>query len=229
MNVFKDIKPPKVIFETDSKYNGHIQIIEVGHTRKLAVDGVIQSVNWDSPSINSLVWGNMADLIEEQVPNATNLLMFGLGGGSMQHLLSQKMPQLSIVSVEIDPIMVEVAKNYFDLDKIQNHKVIVEDALRAIVEPEKHGLEYGTFDVIVVDIYCGEKYPDLGKSGNFLANLKKLAAGGGLVVFNRIYVTHHQEEVNVFIESLSEFFTSVEIKTVAGKTNSDNVLIYCRA
>jgi hypothetical protein len=66
----------------------------------------------------------------------------------------------------------------------------------------------------------------LGKSGNFIAAVKRLVRPGGLIIFNRIYSEAHQEDVNIFIDYVSSFFGNVKNLVVAGYTNSDNVLIY---
>jgi len=228
MTVFEGIKLPKTIYEVDSKYNGKISVIEVGQTRKLSVDGVVQSVNWDSPNASRQVWGRLVDNLHEQMPGLRSVLVLGLGGGSMHHLMSKKFPGIHITSVEIDKVMVDVAKKYFSLDDIPNHRIIVDDALKVIAVPEEFGISHNSFQAVIVDIFCGQKYPDLGASGNFFAGVKNLVIPGGLVVFNRIYLQHHQEEVDHFIDSLEGFFSSIKSVIIAGRTNSDNVIVFCR-
>ena len=146
----------------------------------------------------------------------------------MAHLISQKFPNAEIVAVEIDPVMVDIAKKYFDVDSIPNLRIITDDALRVVIEPDEFGLEENYFDALIVDIFIGEKYPDLGKSGNFISALKRLVRPGGLTIFNRMYREHHQDDVHIFIDYVSDFFSTVKNLVVAGYTNSDNVLIYCR-
>jgi hypothetical protein len=80
----------------------------------------------------------------------------------------------------------------------------------------------------VVDIYCGDKFPDLGDTGNFLASLNRLLTPGGLAIFNRIYLESHQDDVDHFVNDLEDFFTDIDTLTIAGKTNSDNILIFGR-
>lgn len=229
MTVFDGIKLPKTIYEVDSQFNGKISVIEVGSTRKLSVEGVVQSVNWDSPNAGRQVWGRLVENLYEQMPELKTALVLGLGGGSMQHLMSQKFPGIHITSVEIDKVMVEVAQKYFGLDDIPNHRVIVGDALKVIAVPEEYGIANNSMQAVIVDIFCGQKYPDLGSSGNFFACVKNLVVPGGLVVFNRIYLEHHQEQVNQFIDSLETFFSNIKSVVIAGRTNSDNVIIFCRA
>lgn len=228
MSVWDNIKLPKTIYQTSSQYSGNIEVWQVGQTTKLVAEGTVQSVNWDSPTAGKMVFGQVVELIKENEPNAKRVLILGLAGGAMQHLLTKAIPGIEIVSVEIDKVMVEVAKNYFHLDEIPNHKIIIDDACRVIVEPEEHGLTPQYFDVAVVDIYCGDKFPDLGRSGNFFASLKRMVCPGGLVIFNRIYLEDHQYEVDMFTEDLGEFFHDIDTRTIAGKTNSDNILIFGR-
>ncbi len=228
MSVFDSLKYPKVIYEVDSKLNGKIRVIEVGKTRKLIANNVLQSVNEASPSCPKIFSGKAAELIVREAPNAKRILMLGLGGGTVASILSKKLPEAQIVSVEFDPVMVDVAKKYFGLDSINNHRVIEADALRVVVEPEEFDLAQGSFDVLFVDIFVGDQYPDLGRTGNFIAALKRLVTSGGLIVFNRIYTEEHQEDVNNFVNQVEEFLGDTKSEVVAGYTNSDNILVYGR-
>jgi spermidine synthase len=226
MSIFDGLKMPKVIFETDSKLNGRIRIVDVGSTRKMIVGNTIQSINPDSPSCPKLYWGQMADSIKERFTEIQNILILGLGGGTLAHLLSRAYPEAVITSVEYDEVMIQTAKDYFNVDKIPNHKIIHEDALRLVVEPEENGIIPGSLDLVIVDILNGDKFPDLGKTGNFISAAKRLIKPGGHIVFNSIYTESFQEDVNIFVNSLENYFNDVETEVVAGYTNSDNLLIF---
>lgn len=228
MSVFEGISFPKVIFETTSEYNGNIQVIEVGRTRKLSVSNFVQSVNVDSPVVPKMFWGKVVKVLKENEPNLQSILILGLGGGTMQHLIARTFPGISITSVEIDPVMVDVAKQFFDVDKIPRHRIIVDDACRVIALPEEFGISGHSFNALIVDIYCGDQYPDLGKSGTFFDGLSNIVIPGGLIAFNRLYIHSHQEDVNHFIEMVEDYLHDVKSVIIAGKTNSDNVLIFGR-
>lgn len=228
MNIFTGLQTPKTIFEADSKYNGHIKVVEFGNIRRIVVDNISQSVSYFSKSVERLYWGKVVQILKENFVQLDSALLLGLGGGTLVHLINKQYPNCAITSVEIDQTMVDIAYKFFDLNSVPGHNVIVEDAMRVVVEPEEHGLSGAMFNTLIVDIYVGEKYPDLGKSGNFIAAIKRLVRPGGLVIFNRIYREHHQEDVNIFIDYVSGFFTNVKNLVVAGYTNSDNVLIYAK-
>jgi len=83
-------------------------------------------------------------------------------------------------------------------------------------------------DVLIVDIFNGDKFPDLGKTGNFITAIKKLVKPGGFLVFNRIYKEEYQEDVKIFIDNLGNYIKDIESEVVAGYTNSDNIIIFGR-
>ena len=228
MSIFEGVRPPKIIAEFESKYNGKISVIQAGKTIKLSVNSVVQSINWDSESAQKMYWGTLVEILKKETPALSSVLVLGLAGAALQHLISRAFTNASIVSVEIDPVMVEVGKKYFGIDTIANHRIIVDDACRIVVEPEKFGLAEGTFDTLIVDICCGSEYPDLGDTGNFIARSRQLVKSGGLMVFNRIYLDDYQDEVNNFISVISEYVQDVKTEVIAGKTNSDHILIYGR-
>ncbi len=226
MSVFDGLKMPKIIFETDSELNGRIRIVDVGSTRKMVVGNTIQSINPDSPACPKLYWGQMSDSIKERFTDIQNILILGLGGGTLAHLLSRSYPEVDITSVEYDEVMIKLAKEYFYVDKIPNHRIIHEDALRIVIEPEENDIAPSSLDLLIVDVLNGDKYPDLGKTGNFISAVKRLIRPGGHIVFSRIYTEFFQEEVNIFVDSLENYFSEVETEVVAGYTNSDNLLIF---
>ncbi len=225
---FQGLVIPKVIYSAQSKFSGQVDVIKVGETLKIRVDTIDQSLSANSPSARRLVWGRVIDVLKQNQPELKNILILGLGGATVQHFISQDFPQTEIVSVDIDPVMKDIAQKYFDLDKIPNHRVIIDDACRVIIEPENYNLENEKFEVVFVDIYIGQNYPELGKSGNFIEAVKRMAVPGGLIIINRIYTKNHQDDVNDFIDFLEDFLHDIQTYVVAGYTNSDNVLIYGR-
>lgn len=228
MSIFSGIELPRTLYKTQSPLSGDIEVLQIGNTRRLRVNRTTQSLNPDSPYVDRMVWGRAVRLIQEEEPNFKSILILGLGGGTMQHILAQRFQDIHITTVDIDPVIVDVAKQYFDVDKIPNHNIIVEDACRVIIDPEHFKLHPQSFDVVMVDIMIGSVYPDLGTSGNFLAHVCKMAAPAGLVVINRLYLEDHQEEVNQFIDNVHNFLHDVKSIIIPGKTNSDNILIYGR-
>lgn len=226
MSVFEGLSIPRVIYKTHSDINGDIEVLQEGNTRRLRVNNVTQSINFDSPLAQQMCWGWMVEIIKGEQPDLKSILILGLGGGTVQHLVAAEFPGVYIVSVDIDPVMVDVASKYFNVDKIPNHKILIEDACRIIVEPEEFELGFRSFNAVVVDIYCGMDYPELGKSGNFLSHVAKMTMKEGLVMINRVYLEDYQRDVDIFVDQVENFLRDVKTVVVPGKTNADNMLIY---
>lgn len=229
MSVYAEfIKEPKVLYQTHSDFNKFIEVIEVGTTRKMIVGNTIQSVNFDSQRAEKHVWGQLVNIIKANEDHVSRALILGLGGGTMQKLLSNSFPDVEITSVEIDPKVVEIAENYFYVKEIPNHRIINDDAFRVIAEPESFDIPDHYFDVAIIDIFHGTEYPELGRSGQFITGVNRLVRPGGLVMFDQLYGLEHQDAVHHFEHILNEHLLGVKSYTVAGKTNADNIIIYGR-
>ncbi|HEX9571234.1 MAG TPA: fused MFS/spermidine synthase, partial [Burkholderiales bacterium] len=95
--------------------HGAIEIVEEGGVRVLQIGGdAIQSaMRVDAPDRIELdyVQAMMAFLLFR--PKPREVLMVGLGGGSMARFIHQRMPNVRVSVVEIDPGVVTVARRYF--------------------------------------------------------------------------------------------------------------------
>src|SRR3979490_3054946 len=104
-----------------------IEIVEEDGVRVLQIGGnAIQSaMRLDAPARIELdyVRAMMAFLLFR--PNPRDVLLVGLGGGSMARFIHQRMPKTRVSVVEIDPGAVTVARRYFQFP--------AEDALLEIV------------------------------------------------------------------------------------------------
>lgn len=81
-------------------------------------------------------------------------LVLGLGGGAIPRLLQRGNPGLTVDIVEIDPQMVEVAREYFAFRPANDLRVIVDDACRFI-----EAAPPASYDMVVLDAYLGMQMP----------------------------------------------------------------------
>ncbi|KJH48662.1 hypothetical protein DICVIV_05221 [Dictyocaulus viviparus] len=111
------------------------------------------------------------------------VLCIGLGAGYMD-----------ITVVELDPVMVQIARKWFGLKEDHRHRVIVEDGLKYMEEATEHGV---TFDVIYLDACTTQKHVDLTSNcpvGSFLTEdaammLSKMTRTRGVLVVNVLSLT----------------------------------------
>lgn len=209
----------KLLYEVESSISGKIKIIQDGPERRLVVGGLNQSINADAPDVEERIWGVLA---QTQTSNLKiqNSLILGLGGGTVAHLLTKRFGPISIDAVEIDPMMVEVGKKFFNFDKLPNLNIIIADAVSVVQNPSDYFLLPNAYCLIIVDLYCGSHYPPEAESLSFLAGLKRLTHPSGVVVFNRISGGKDSE----FEEKLRKSFGGFEKKLVPSKFGGENIV-----
>ena len=88
--MFTSLQLPKLIFKTKSQYNGEIKVYETGDAYKLSVGGIVQSVSKNTKTVWKRVWGHIVNVLEEEKSDAKSILLLGLGGGTIPHLISEK-------------------------------------------------------------------------------------------------------------------------------------------
>ena len=85
-------------------------------------------------------------------PQMSNVLMIGLGGGSTQRAFQRHCPEVAVETVEIDPVVVQVAKDYFQFQETPTLKVHVSDGRTFLRRSQKK------YDVILMDAYMRNRY-----------------------------------------------------------------------
>uniref|UniRef100_A0A915Q740 Methyltransferase type 11 domain-containing protein n=1 Tax=Setaria digitata TaxID=48799 RepID=A0A915Q740_9BILA len=80
------------------------------------------------------------------------LLVLGLGGGVLPSFLHIKFPSISVVAVELDQEIVEIAKDWFSFNCDSRLTVVINDALTYVEELVQQKDESLLFDAIFIDV-----------------------------------------------------------------------------
>lgn len=229
MNLLKQLLSlviPQTIYVTRSPLSGEIQILQHMGRRSLIVGGLVQSVSGNALNLGQRIWSR---LVEETVNIAagegykiSSILLLGLGGGTMVGLFRKKLGPVPITAVEIDPIIVHLAHKYFGLDRADNLRTIVGNALDVVGHPETFNLDFPVYSLIVVDLYLGSVFPTFAQSIEFFTGLNNLLAERGIVVFNRT------DEGVDFVSSVKAHFDHVNVVEVLTSEGSRNYLFIGR-
>jgi spermidine synthase len=159
--------------------HGAIEIVEEDGVRVLQIGGdAIQSaMRLDAPDRIELdyVHAMMAFLLFR--PKPRDVLMVGLGGGSMARFIHQRMPQTRVTVIEIDPGVVTVARRYFHFpEEDARLEVVIGDG--AGVVPQRPA----SCDVLVVDGFVnGSPAKDLCTRSFYDGAFAALRPGGVMV------------------------------------------------
>ena len=118
-------------------------------------------------------------------PQPRRVLIVGLGGGAMVRFLTHHEPQAQIDVVEIDPAVVRLADQYFDVRSGGNVRVHTADAVAFVASVTDR------YDMILMDAFLRPSsdtdstgVPTRLKTLEFLGRLKQALAPGGVVAFN---------------------------------------------
>lgn len=219
MRLFSEIFPA-TLYENESPISGRIKVVEQGATRKLLVGALVQSVSETSPNVANKFWGRLSSFPRFDFP--PSVLILGLGGGTMAHLVSKFLKPRKIVGVEIDPQIVEVGYKFFNLDRLKGLEVITADA-EAFLRGNRE-----RYDYIVVDVYLGRRFPPFLESQEALEKINSDLTAVGLVAFNRIFLSSRPRRRLSFRDKLSRVFRDVQEEIIESPADAKNHLYWAR-
>ncbi|MEM7012701.1 MAG: fused MFS/spermidine synthase [Verrucomicrobiota bacterium] len=181
-----------VIFEETSDFS-HIRVRETSGVRSLFfVDSEGREQRQSSIDINAphqLQLGYTSTFFSTLLfrPKQERVLIVGLGGGGMVRFANHSLPQLQVDVVEIDPVVVEVADQFFGTRNGPKTTIFTQDAFVYLKEP------HGPYDVIYMDAFLRpradselEEIPQRLKTAEFIREITERLKPDGLVAFNLI-------------------------------------------
>lgn len=126
-----------------------------------------------------------------------NILILGFGAGGNLHAIYKRFPNCSVVSIEHDPTMVEIANKINPLVRYQRHTVLIADAKDVIVSLSK------TFDLILFDLYTSDQPSTLIYDKEFIQNLQRNLNKDGHLLINMF---KHKTDFGYF----NDYFAHIE-------------------
>ena len=153
------------------------------------------------------------DLIREQ----KKILVLGLAAGSVVETLIKEVKfQGQIHGVEIDPEVIAIGKQFFDLDKVKNLQLFIQDAQEYIKDTKDK------YDFIIVDIFQDDQMPSFLFAPSFFLQLNTLLNSNGVILFNTIVKNKLQAKRN---ERFVQYFHEKYQITVFSKVEEENQLL----
>lgn len=193
---------PVVLAEAESPYNGKVKVVEFMGERRLMAGGYIQSGGFVE-----ILWQRILSKLKKNHPHfhPQSAAIFGFAGGSAARCLKKSWPEINITAVDIDPVMIQLGRDYFHTDKLKSLTLYVEDVFSWIQTAK------GNFNLILIDLFHGGKIPSKAASRQFARHLYRILAPGGFIAVN--YFPHPINHTNLqsFESSVREHFTQVKI------------------
>jgi spermidine synthase len=137
-------------------------------------------------------------------PEPEQVLMIGLGGGTISNVLLELYPELKIDIVEVDPAVLKVAGEFFSFRETDRSKVHIMDGRVFTRRALQQGRRY---DLIILDAYTGEYIPEHLMTVEFLQDVKGLLTPHGVVVANTFAVSRlYHHESTTYAAVFGDFF-----------------------
>mgnify|MGYP001613220136 CR=1 FL=1 len=186
---------PQEVARFSTKYNHDIRVVEESGKFKLLVNGSRQSGRY-------IEWLWKKAFAAFGLGSCRSILVLGVGGGTVIHLLHKRYPKALITAVDIDPKMIEIGKKYFGLSRVPNLELVIADA--------KDYNKTAEYDLIVVDLFIGGNIPDFVSSVAFLKRLE-----GSVVIINYLRELEYREKSQKLKSMLEKIFSVVKNYQIA--------------
>ena len=137
-----------LLWQTRSGGNRY-EVRSAGNTRRLYTNGICHSDYNPTHTVTRSVWDCLFLPVLFRPPAQTRrVLVLGVGGGSVIHLLQRYVAPDHVVGVELSAVHLEVAQTYFGLQDIELHEAEAGSWLQDYKGPP--------FDFIVDDLFLEE-------------------------------------------------------------------------
>jgi spermidine synthase len=171
-----------VVFEGESDF-GRVRVVEHADGLRSLYTGdgrARQSAIYPGhPSHLEIAYTRVATVGLALAPEDGRFLYIGLGGGAMPMFARVTLPDATIEVVEIDPLIVRVAREFFGFRPDVRLAVHTGDG-RAFIEQAPPG----SYDLVVLDAFSDDEVPYALTTIEFLGAVRASLAPGGVVVSN---------------------------------------------
>ncbi|WP_430283626.1 spermidine synthase, partial [Pseudoalteromonas sp.] len=141
------------------------------------------------------------------IDDPKNVLIIGLGGGSLSNTIHELYPSAHIENVEIDPAVIKVARDYFSFVETDNVTSKVQDGRIFI---KRAALKKQKYDWIILDAFNGDYIPEHLLTKEFFAEVKSILADGGIVAANTFSSSKlYQHESATYFDVFGDFVNVV--------------------
>jgi spermidine synthase len=171
----------RIVFDGRSRYN-RVLVVDEGDRRSLYFGDLQQAtqstITKSDPRAVPMEYLRHAGSGLAFAKSRATALVVGLGGAAFPMLLRRILPAMRIDVVELDPLVREVARDFFGLIEDARLRVHIADGAEFM-----HGAR-ARWDVIMLDAYGHSSIPEPLATTAFFADVARRLAPGGIVIAN---------------------------------------------
>lgn len=171
---FSYIIPIKIF----KKKSARSKIIEVTWANgELVLDS--ENTNYSYGSLQRILRYGLRNIGYETILKMDHILLLGVAGGSVVKTLVDEIDyKHKITGVEIDPDMIQIANEYFNLNQIKQLEVVIDDAFEFVLKTKDR------YNLIIIDIFEDTNMPNFLFEKFFVDRICTLLKDNGYVLFN---------------------------------------------
>lgn len=177
------------------------------------------NTNYSYGSLQRILRIGLLKIGFERIAKMDHILVLGVAGGSVIKTLVEEIAYSNkITGVEIDGNVIEMAKKYFELDKISNLDIVLDDAFEFVLKTK---LKY---DLVIIDIFQDTKMPNFLFESFFANRILEILNDNGLFLFNTMCLLEADNLRNATY--LNQFDKSqVQVQTIPRIESHNEVII----
>ncbi len=168
----------RILLRRDTPYH-HIAVTQLDTTRRMRFDALTQSgVNILRPERSLLGYdeGLLASLAFR--PGIRRVCVIGLGGGTFPRLLARIRPEVEIDTVEIDPVVRDIAIEYFLYRESERVRTVIADGRVFLARAGP------AYDLIILDAFNSTGVPFHLTTREFFETLRRRLSPDGMFAAN---------------------------------------------
>jgi len=175
--------------------------------------GARQSVvKLGDPAHLELPYARVLPLAFAFVDQPKSALVIGLGGGTIPSFLRKSYPAMKIDAVDIDPVVVEVARSHFGFKEDAQLKAHVADGRQFVEQSQER------YDLIFLDGFGADSVPAHLTTREFLGAVRKLLNPGGVVIGN-LWGRDVNRKYDSMVKTYRDLYPGIYVVDVVGSGN----------
>jgi len=195
------------------------------------VSGQLQLLAWkgrfllDTAKVN-YSFGSLHRVMEKSLDKLKSMnclldrvLLLGYGGGSSAEIIHQQYQRdAEIVGVELDAVVVELAKSFFYSKGV---RIMQENAFDYLKKASESSWEY---DLIIVDLFVNDSIPEGAFRSEFFQQLSTVAKGGMVAINTMKNKDGLFGDAQLIAKMASAYFTNI----ISCEIESTNNVVICK-
>jgi spermidine synthase len=157
-----------------------------------------ENTNYSYGSLQRILRLGLKTIGFDKVVAMEHILVLGVAGGSVIKTLVDEIKfKGKITGVEIDPNIIKIANQYFNLDQVEQLEVIIDDAFEFVLKTKDK------YDLIIIDVFQDTTMPNFLFETFFTDQVCFLLRSKGVVLFNTMLLNERHNARN--LKYITEF------------------------